>query len=189
MFCRSTVCVLWLAIVPAAAAAAAQTTPAAPAAKVTSAAQASVPSVPSAPAAKATPAAQAPVPSAGRVKVVSGAASIVRDGKTIPAFVGQDIIETDVLQTGPDGHLGVTLKDETRLSLDPDTAVRLDKFRYGNTNTDDGSLALVLKFMRGAAAYVSGRIAKLSPDAVRLETPSAIVGVRGTSLAVHVVEK
>jgi hypothetical protein len=37
-------------------------------------------------------------------------------------------------------------------------------------------------------AYVSGRIVKLSPDAVRLETPSAIVGVRGTRLVFQVAE-
>jgi hypothetical protein len=34
--------------------------------------------------------------------------------------------------------------------------------------------------------YVSGKIAKLAPDAVRLETPAAIVGVRGTTVAVRV---
>jgi hypothetical protein len=33
---------------------------------------------------------------------------------------------------------------------------------------------------------VSGRIAKLAPDSVRLETPAAIVGVRGTTVAVNV---
>jgi hypothetical protein len=44
----------------------------------------------------------------------------------------------------------------------------------------------VLKFMRGVAAYVSGRIAKIAPDSIRLETPSAIVGVRGTTLAIRV---
>jgi hypothetical protein len=43
----------------------------------------------------------------------------------------------------------------------------------------------VLKFVRGIAAYVSGRIATLSPDAVRLETPAAIVGVRGTTVAIR----
>jgi hypothetical protein len=32
---------------------------------------------------------------------------------------------------------------------------------------------------------VSGRIAKLAPDSVRLETPAAIVGVRGTSLVIR----
>jgi len=36
------------------------------------------------------------------------------------------------------------------------------------------------------AAYVSGRMAKLSPDSVRLETPAAIVGVRGTTVAIKV---
>jgi hypothetical protein len=44
-----------------------------------------------------------------------------------------------------------------------------------------------MSFLRGIAVYVSGQIAKLAPDSVRLETPSAIVGVRGTSLALHVV--
>jgi hypothetical protein len=45
---------------------------------------------------------------------------------------------------------------------------------------------MVLKFVRGAAAYVSGRMAKLAPDSIRLETPAAIVGVRGTTVAVRV---
>ena len=42
---------------------------------------------------------------------------------------------------------------------------------------------MVLKFLRGAAVYVSGRMAKLAPDSIRLEAPSAIVGVRGTTVA------
>jgi hypothetical protein len=61
--------------------------------------------------------------------------------------------------------------------------VRLEKFLYAPA---DGSLALAIKFVKGVAAYVSGRIAKLAPDAIRLETPGAIVGVRGTSLAIRV---
>jgi hypothetical protein len=43
-----------------------------------------------------------------------------------------------------------------------------------------------LKFVEGVAVYVSGKIAKLAPDAVRLETPAAIVGVRGTTIGVDV---
>jgi hypothetical protein len=49
-------------------------------------------------------------------------------------------------------------------------------------------LALVLRVVRGMAAYVSGRIAKLAPDSIRLETPAAIVGVRGTTVAMRVTE-
>jgi hypothetical protein len=61
--------------------------------------------------------------------------------------------------------------------------VRLDKFVYAPA---EGNLALAMRFARGIIAYVSGRIAKLSPDAVRLETPAAIVGIRGTRIAVRV---
>jgi hypothetical protein len=123
---------------------------------------------------------------AGRVKVASGAAFVVREGRAIPATPGQVVREADVLRTGPDGRLGITLNDDTRVSLGPASEVRGERFAYGSA---DGGLALVLKFVRGVTAYVSGRIAKLSPDAVRLETPAAIVGVRGTTLAIRVDEK
>jgi hypothetical protein len=51
----------------------------------------------------------------------------------------------------------------------------------------EGQLGLVLRVVRGIAAYVSGRIARLSPDSIRLETPEAIIGVRGTTLAIRVI--
>lgn len=123
---------------------------------------------------------------AGRVKVASGAAFVVRDGRSIPAAPGQFVLEADVLRTGADGRLGITLNDDTRVSLGPSSEVRVDRFSYGSA---DGGLRLVLKFVKGVAAYVSGRIAKISPDAIRLETPAAIVGVRGTTLAIRVDEK
>jgi hypothetical protein len=120
---------------------------------------------------------------AGRVKVSSGEAFIVRGGQTIPATLDHVVFESDVLRTGADGRLGVTLRDDTRVALGPVSEVRLDRFSYASA---EGGMELVLKFMRGVAAYVSGRIAKISPDAIRLETPSAIVGVRGTTLAIRV---
>jgi hypothetical protein len=123
---------------------------------------------------------------AGRVKVAAGAAFVVREGRPMPAAPGQMVLEADVLRTGADGRLGVTLNDDTRVSLGPVSEVRLDRFSYASSG---GGMQLVLKFVRGVAAYVSGRIAKLSPDAIRLETPSAIVGVRGTTLAVRVDEQ
>ena len=123
---------------------------------------------------------------AGRVKVASGAAFVVREGRAIPAAPGQVVLEADVLRTGADGRLGITLNDDTRVSLGPASEVRVDRFAYASA---DGGLRLVLKFVRGVSAYVSGRIAKLSPDAVRLETPAAIVGVRGTTLAIRVDEQ
>jgi hypothetical protein len=119
---------------------------------------------------------------AGRVKVVTGQAFIVRAHDIVAAQPGQIVYESDSLRTGTDGTIGVTLKDDTRVSLGPSSEVRVDRFSYGAA---DGSLALVLKVVRGVTAYISGRIAKLAPDSIRLETPSAIVGVRGTSLVIR----
>jgi hypothetical protein len=134
--------------------------------------------------AAATPAlAQQPSAAAGRIKVATGSAYIVRPSGTIPAQVGEVVFESDELRTGADGSIGVTLKDDTRVSLGPSSQVRLERFLYAPA---EGGVALVIKFVRGVAAYVSGRIAKLAPDSIRLETPAAIVGVRGTSLAIRV---
>jgi hypothetical protein len=132
----------------------------------------------------ATTAASAQEPVAiGRVKIASGSVFIVRAGDLVPAQAGQAVFEADGLRTGPDGRIGITLKDDTRVSLGPSSEVRLDRFVYA---PGDGQLGFVLRMVHGVAAYVSGRIAKLSPDAIRLETPQAIVGVRGTTLALRV---
>jgi hypothetical protein len=120
---------------------------------------------------------------AGRIKVASGEAVILRNGTSIPVQTGLAVYPSDSLRTGDTGKIGVTLADDTQVSIGPRSEVRLDSFAY---EPAQGQLSLVLKFIRGAAVYVSGRIAKLAPDAVRLETPAAIVGVRGTTVAVKV---
>ena len=120
----------------------------------------------------------------GRIKVVTGSAFIVRAGAIVPAQAGQAVFQADGLRTGADGRVGITLRDDTRLSLGPNSEVRLDRFAYAPAESQVG---FVLRIVRGVVAYVSGRIAKLSPDSIRLETPGAIVGVRGTTLAVRVL--
>jgi hypothetical protein len=126
--------------------------------------------------------AQQPSP-AGHIKLATGSALIVRNNATVAARPGQLVFPTDALRTGPDGRVGVTLMDDTRLSLGPNSEVRLERYVYAPA---EGGFGMVLNFVRGVAAYVSGRIAKLAPDSIRLETPAAIVGVRGTTVAVRV---
>jgi len=127
--------------------------------------------------------AQQPQAAAGRIKVASGSAFIVRAGTLLPAQAGDMVFEADGLKTGADGRLGITLKDDTRVSLGPGSEVRLDRFLFVPA---EGRLGLVLNVVRGVMAYVSGRIAKLAPDSIRLETPAAVVGVRGTTIALRV---
>ena len=133
--------------------------------------------------AAATPAMAQQLTPAGHVKTVSGSAFVVRAHGTVPARAGDAIFATDTLKTAGDGSLGVTLRDDTRVSLGPNSEVKVDRYVY---QPGEGGLGMVLKFVRGAAVYVSGRMAKLAPDAVRLEAPTAIVGVRGTTVAIRV---
>ena len=131
----------------------------------------------------ATPAfAQQPTP-AGHVKVVTGRSFIVRQNTTIAAKPGDAVYALDMLRTDADGKIGVTMIDDTRISLGPSSEVRLERFVFAPA---EGGLGMVLNFVRGVAAYVSGRMAKLAPDSIRLETPAAIVGVRGTTVAIRV---
>ncbi len=123
--------------------------------------------------------------SIGRIKMASGSVFIIRaHSGAEPAQAGQVLFETDGLKTGADGRVGITLNDDTRVSLGPGSEVRLDRFVFAPA---EGQLGFVLSVARGVVGYVSGRIAKLSPDSIRLVTPNAIVGVRGTALAFHVV--
>jgi hypothetical protein len=132
----------------------------------------------------ASASAQRPVP-AGRVKTTAGGALVIHEGREIPAAIGTPVYEQDRVTTGPEGRVGITLRDDTRLSIGPQTTIEINRFLYAPA---DSQFSFVLKVVRGVVAYVSGRIAKLSPDAVRLETPAAIVGVRGTRLAIRVDE-
>lgn len=72
---------------------------------------------------------------------------------------------------------------ESRLSIGPDSELALATFAYAPA---ENRLALVVRLTRGALAFVSGRIAKLMPEAVRLETPTSVIGVRGTHALVNV---
>jgi hypothetical protein len=126
--------------------------------------------------------AQQPTP-AGHVKVATGRAFIVRQNTTIPAKPGDLVFAIDTLRTEADGAIGVTMMDDTRISLGPSSEVRLERYVFAPA---EGGLGMVLHFVRGVAAYVSGRMAKLAPDSVRLETPAAIVGVRGTTVAIKI---
>ena len=132
----------------------------------------------------AAPVAAQDRPVAGKIKVSTGSAFIVRDGKEIPAQAGQVVYEADGLRTGDTGKIGITLSDDTRLSLGANSELKLERFMY---QPADSGFGLVLKFVKGVSTYVSGRIAKVAPDSIRLETPAAIIGVRGTTLAIRVL--
>jgi hypothetical protein len=117
----------------------------------------------------------------GRVKTVKGTVYIERAGQREVALVGTGVRQADTLVTGPDGAVGVTLSDDTLLSAGPNSILVIERFVYDGNQP--GSIEAALT--KGTLAVVSGRIAKQAPDAMRVKTPSAILGVRGTEFVVR----
>lgn len=121
----------------------------------------------------------------GQVKVASGRVDIERAGATQPATVGVRLQAGDIVRTGADGSVGITMSDDSRLSAGPNSVLALDRYAY-DPATSRGQFDTSLK--SGSLAVVSGRIAKQSPEAMRVRTPMAILGVRGTEFAVALDE-
>ena len=119
---------------------------------------------------------------AGRVKVLKGAVTIERAGQSLPATVGMRLQEGDVIKTGRDGSAGVTFNDDSLLSIGPDSALAIDRFAFDST-THAGRFDASLR--QGTLSAVSGKIAKQSPEAMKVRTPSTILGVRGTEFVVR----
>ena len=117
----------------------------------------------------------------GRIKTVKGAVHIERVGQPQPALVGNGVRQADVLVTGPDGAVGVTLADDTLLSAGPNSVLAVERFVYDGVKPGVLEAALT----KGTLAVVSGRIAKQAPDSMRVKTPAAILGVRGTEFVVR----
>jgi hypothetical protein len=121
----------------------------------------------------------------GQVKTAKGAVHVERDGKSIPASVGMPIRQADTLVTGADGAVGVTFTDNSLLSTGPNSVLVVDRYSF-DTTTHAGRFDASLK--KGTLAVVSGKMVKQSPDAMKVRTPAAIMGVRGTEFIVQVEE-
>ncbi len=122
-------------------------------------------------------------PKIAQVKTASGQVTIVRDGSNLPAKVGDFLYEKDVIQTGSDGGVGITFTDNTAMSTGPNSEVALDEYRFDSSNFN-GSMLTDMR--RGTLAMVSGDIARSTPGAMKVKTPTAILGVRGTRFVVQV---
>lgn len=123
--------------------------------------------------------------SIGFVRNLSGAASVSRGGETIPAAEGMKLLVGDTLVTGPDGSLGAIFRDDSTISLGPDSSFSIRSFEFSPKERKYG---LIVRVTRGSLAYLSGLIGKLSPESARFETPTATIGIRGTRFAVQVGE-
>jgi hypothetical protein len=156
----------------------AQTEPSQPAAPATAAPDPATPDA-TAPAADA----QAPEEPIGNVATVSGSASVIRNDKTTPLKIKDDIYLNDVVQTGANSALGITFIDATTFNLKASTKITIDNYVY-----EDGgkSNAAIFDVAKGTAAFVAASVAKTGD--MKITTPTATLGIRGTTGLVEVPE-
>jgi len=118
----------------------------------------------------------------GQIKISKGAVAIERSGQKLPAAIGAKVQAGDVVKTGADGSVGIVFIDASLLSAGPNSVLAIDKFVFDST-TNQGAFESTLS--KGTLSAVSGKIAKQSPDAMKVKTPAAVLGVRGTEFVVR----
>lgn len=120
--------------------------------------------------------------SIGFIKTLSGAATVTHRDMASGAALGMPVYENDLLQTGADGELGITFRDDTRIALGPNSRIQLAHFVFQPAAQQYG---FILRLAHGTLEYISGLTEKLAPDAMSIETPGFTVGARGTRLLVR----
>jgi hypothetical protein len=121
----------------------------------------------------------------GVIKNIKGPVSIERDKASITAKQGDKLFENDIIITGKGGSMGAVLNDNSLISSGSDSKLILSQFAF---NPAEKKLSSTFHMMRGTTTYLSGLIGLRDNKAVKFVTPTAVCGLRGTHLAIYVVE-
>lgn len=112
-----------------------------------------------------------------KFKNVSGNVKIIRGRSDILPVVGTQLMRLDVVITGPDSSGGIVFNDGTQLTVGDSAEIEISRYMF---RSEESKYDFALYLKKGTALYSSGKIGKLSPESVNLNTPRASVGVRGT---------
>ncbi len=124
-------------------------------------------------------------PPVGIVKSVTGKAYVTDKTRTftVQLVPNMKITKGDLIKTEANSSVGLIFEDDTVMSLGPYSEIAIEDFLFDPVNS---KLAFVAKMIHGTFSYISGQIAKLAPRKVKLETPDATLGIRGTKLLITV---
>jgi hypothetical protein len=119
----------------------------------------------------------------GKVISVQGTAMVERAGQT-PRILGtgEPVEQRDVISVAQQSNAMLEFRDQTRITLRPNTVFRV------NSYSDTPPHSMVLGLVKGGLRAVTGDIAKKEPTAVRFQTNTAIIGVRGTDFDARLCE-
>lgn len=115
-------------------------------------------------------------------KNVSGKVSVVRDSGSVEAKPGTTLLVSDRLVSAAGATAGIVFKDGTILTLGPASELLVRDYVF---EPREARYAFSVYLAKGQAVYSSGKIGKLAPGSVAVSSPTATVGVRGTTFIIH----
>ncbi|MGE0658106.1 MAG: FecR domain-containing protein [Reyranellaceae bacterium] len=141
-------------------------------ATVAAAAIAAVATIPSARIAAQT-AAQTAAPDVGVAATVINRVEGTVGQQTAAKKTGDKVFQNELIRTGTESKGQLLFRDETSLTIGPESEVKLDQFVYN----PQGSSSVTLNATKGVFRFISG---SLPSQAYEIKTPAATIGVRGT---------
>ncbi|TAN78875.1 MAG: hypothetical protein EPN20_00750 [Magnetospirillum sp.] len=114
---------------------------------------------------------------AARITRQTGETRVLRAGVSVPLAAGGEVFARDHLTAAAGGRLEASFADGTIVTLAGSSEVAIDSWRF---TPDDNDSRLFLRLITGSVMVVAGRVAELPDQQLRLRTPVATVGVRGT---------
>jgi hypothetical protein len=122
--------------------------------------------------------------SAGEVEFSRGVGFAQTPGQT-PRTLGKGLPlrEGDRLTTSDGGSAIIKLEDGTRMTVRPNSELVLTQYHF-RENAPDNSM--LMQLVRGGFRAVTGLISKGAPNAARVQTSTATIGIRGTDFDARV---
>jgi hypothetical protein len=96
---------------------------------------------------------------------------------------GLPLKEGDRLTTADGASAIIKLEDGTRMTVRPNSEIVLQQYAFKENATDNGML---MQLVRGGFRAVTGLISKNAPNAARVQTATATIGIRGTDFDARV---
>ena len=115
---------------------------------------------------------------AGEVEFARGVGFAQTQGQ-LPRILGKGLrlMEGDRLTIADDSAAIIKLQDGTRMTLRPNSEMIVQQYQFKEGAEDN---SMVLQLLRGGFRAVTGSISKDSPDAAKIQTANATVGIHGT---------
>jgi FecR protein len=121
----------------------------------------------------------------GKITQQTGLTELQRNKSSTPTSINTEVEMDDTIVTAK-SKTRITFKDDSLVEVNEQSKLLIDSFVYDDSARDAGKLGM--KVALGTARFASGQLTKHDPESVKIETPSATIGVRGTDFTLTVDE-